>query len=100
MSDRASNEKKPDRLLAIWRDELLGQCTAHGTHQVEHFHWMAHVLLGFHRYVCKDIKDLESGIVSDIGPLGRDELPVFRFWRTNGTIVERLLLKTVSDVFK
>jgi len=61
---------------------------------------MAHVLLGFHRYVCKDIKDLESGIVSDIGPLGRDELPVFRFWKTNGTIVERLLLKTVSDVFK
>ena len=59
MSDRASNEKKADRLLDIWREELLGQCNEHETHQVEHFHWMTHVLLGFHRYVCKDIKDLE-----------------------------------------
>ena len=98
MSDRASNEKKADRLLDIWRNELPGQCNEHETHQVEHFHWMAHVLLGFHRYVCKDIKDLESGIVSDIGPIGRDELSVFMFWKTKGTVVERLL-KTVSDVF-
>jgi len=41
MSERASNEKKADKLLDIWRDELLGQCN-------KHFHRMAHVLLGFH----------------------------------------------------
>ena len=51
MSDRASNEKKADRLLATLRDELPGQCNEHETHPVEHFHCMAHVLLGFHRYM-------------------------------------------------
>lgn len=48
MSDRASNEKKADRLLDEWRDRLLNDCKDDRQHpKVLHFHCMAHVLLGF-----------------------------------------------------
>lgn len=98
MSDRASNEKKAARLLDEWRDEILSQCPDQEKTSVHHFHCMAHVLLGFHRYICQDLKDFETTLCAKEGPLSRDQLPVFKFWKTKGAIVERLL-STVSDVF-
>ncbi|XP_045190091.2 uncharacterized protein LOC123547228 [Mercenaria mercenaria] len=97
MSDRASNEKKADRLLDEWRDEVLSNCGETQQDKVLHFHCMAHVLLGFHRYICKDLKDHESKLTEQEA-LGRDGLSVFSCWRTKGTVVERVLL-TTSDVF-
>ncbi|KAL4219419.1 Piwi-like protein 1 [Mactra antiquata] len=98
MSDRASNEKKADRLLDNWRDEVLKVCDETQHLEVLHFHCMAHVLLGFHRYIGMNFKEHESGIVSEHGPLGRDSLSVFKFWNTKGTVVERTI-RTVSEVF-
>ena len=42
MSDRASNEKKADKLLDEWRDQVLEQNTEI-PNKVHHFHCMAHV---------------------------------------------------------
>ena len=96
MSDRASNEKKADRLLDEWRDSVLGQCNENEQPKVLHFHCMAHVSLGFHRYICKDHVELEKSLVQENGPLGRDSLPVFKYWSKKGTAVERTL-RTVSE---
>ena len=98
MSDRASNEKLADKLLNEWRDEILTLCDDDQKQEVHHFHCMAHVLLGFHRYACNDLKLHETSLVGEKGPLGRDSLPVFKFWRTKGTIVERVL-RTTSETF-
>lgn len=87
MSDRASNEKKATRLLDEWRDEILSQCPDQEKTSLHHFHCMAHVLLGFHRYICQDLKDFETTLCAKEGPLGRDQLPVFKFWKTKGAIV-------------
>ena len=59
---------------------------------------MAHVLLGFHNYICADLKTHESSIAAEHGPLGRDDLSVFKFWSKKGTIVERVQ-RTPSDIF-
>ena len=98
MSDRASNEKKADRLLDEWRDEVLKNSEEDQKQKVLHFHCMAHVLLGFHRYIAMDRKSHESSIVAENGELGCDALPVFKFWRTKGTVVERTI-RMVSEVF-
>ncbi|KAH3790375.1 hypothetical protein DPMN_168574 [Dreissena polymorpha] len=76
MSDRASNEKLADKLLSQWRDDIIKHCDNELQIQsVKNFHCMAHVLLGFHNYICADMKSLEKQIVQDSGPLGRDNLP-------------------------
>ena len=60
---------------------------------------MAHVLLGFHNYICgKDLKDHESVMVEEHGPLGRDALQSFKYWSKKGTVLERAL-RTTSEVF-
>ncbi|XP_045198613.2 uncharacterized protein LOC123552927 [Mercenaria mercenaria] len=97
MSDRASNEKKADRLLDEWRDQVLQQ-NIENPSKVHHFHCMAHVLLGFHNYICADLKAQQSSLVAEHGLLGRDNLSVFKFWSKKGTVVERAL-RTTSDVF-
>ncbi|KAH3697109.1 hypothetical protein DPMN_084596 [Dreissena polymorpha] len=57
MSDRAANEKKADELLDEWRSQMLS--TYNGEQKaVEHFHCMAHVLLGLHNYTIPDLKEL------------------------------------------
>ncbi|KAH3725877.1 hypothetical protein DPMN_051730 [Dreissena polymorpha] len=87
MSDRASNEKLADKLLFEWHDGLLASCNdQHEIQTVQHFHCMAHVLLGFHRYVCKDMKHVEKEIVAESGPIGSDNLPVFNFGRKQGLL--------------
>ncbi|XP_045169684.2 uncharacterized protein LOC123532337 [Mercenaria mercenaria] len=97
MSDRAANEKKADTLLDEWRSEVLDNTDSH--EQVHHFHCMAHVLLGFHNYICgTDLKEHESAITKEHGPLGRDVLPFFKFWSKKGTVLERAL-RTTSEVF-
>ncbi|KAL3871322.1 hypothetical protein ACJMK2_039329 [Sinanodonta woodiana] len=99
MSDRASNEKLADKLLNKWRDEMLKSCENDIDKQsVKNFHCMAYVLLGFHRYICNDIKVLEKSLVDQYGPLGRDSLPIFKFWSKAGTIIERVV-RTTSDTF-
>ena len=55
---------------------------------------MAHVLLGFHKYICDDLKIFEK----DLGPLGRDELTAFKFWSKTGTVMERVAYST-SETF-
>jgi len=61
MSDRAANEKCADKFLNEWRDQELETCSNEGTKTtVLQFHCMAHVLLGFHRYVCDDLKKEET----------------------------------------
>ena len=97
MSDRASNAKKADKLLDEWRDQVLEQNTEI-PNKVHHFHCMAHVLLGFHNYMCADLKAHESSIATEHGQLGRDNLSVFKFWSKKGTVVERVL-RTLSDIF-
>ncbi|XP_052282199.1 uncharacterized protein LOC127879423 [Dreissena polymorpha] len=99
MSDRASNEKLADKLLNKWRDDLLKNCSSETeVKSVKNFHCMAHVLLGFHRYVCTDIKLLEKELSEVGGPLGRDSLPAFKFWSKGGTVIERVV-RTTADTF-
>lgn len=97
MSDRASNEKKADRLLDEWRDNMLEGYEG-DTEVVHHFHCMAHVLLGFHSYCKPEIKQLETEIVETDGPIGRDNLSVFRTWGKKETFPERAV-RTTADVF-
>ncbi|KAH3737421.1 hypothetical protein DPMN_044014 [Dreissena polymorpha] len=98
MSDRASNEKAADRLLDEWRDEVLEMTTESDKMKVKHFHCMAHVLLGFHKYSCEDVKNFENKMVESDGPLGRDSLSQFKSWRKTGTVVERVV-RMVSETF-
>ena len=98
MSDRASNEKLADKLLDNWRNEILENCNDEQTKSVQHFHCMAHVLLGFHKYVCTDLKSYEETLSKENGPLGRDALPVFKFWSKKGTVAERVV-RTTADTF-
>ena len=74
MSDRASNEKKADNFLTSLEKNT------ENPNKVHHFHCMAHVLLGFHNYICADLKAHESSIATEHGQLGRDNLSVFKFW--------------------
>ena len=107
MSDRASNEKLADRYLNewreeeldMWRDEVLGRCQGEQEVQVVHsFHCMAHVLLGFHRYVIKDLRGYEKDLAENHGPLGRDSLPQFKYWKKFEAVVERVV-RTTADAF-
>ena len=98
MSDRASNEKLADKLLTEWRDAVLNDCDEDQKKKVHHFHCMAHVLLGFHKYSCDDLKIMEKSIAETDGPLGRDALPVFKMWSKKGTVLERAI-RTTSDIF-
>ena len=59
---------------------------------------MAHTLLGFNSYTCKEMKSTEQQCVESHGSLGRDSLSQFRFWSTKGTIVERAI-RTTSEMF-
>ena len=68
MSDRASNEKLADKLLDEWRDSVLLNCEDEEKKKVHHFHCMAHVLLGFHKYSCDDLKFLELSLIETAGP--------------------------------
>ncbi|KAK3104622.1 hypothetical protein FSP39_006401 [Pinctada imbricata] len=99
MSDRAANEKLATKLLAEWRDGIIREFRGNDvTDMVHSFHCMAHVLLGFHQYSSKDIKIFEKGLTQDHGPLGRDKLPMFKFWRSTEAVVERVV-RTTSDTF-
>lgn len=98
MSDRASNEKLADKLLDEWRNEVLEHCDNDQILPVHHFHCMAHVLLGFHKYACDNLKVYEKILTAEKGPLGRDCLPQFKTWRKTGTVVERTT-RTTSETF-
>jgi hypothetical protein len=99
MCDRASNEKLADRFLNQWRDEVLSRCQGEeDVKSVHSFHCMAHVLLGFHRYACKDIKNYGKDLAEKHGPLGRDSLAQFKHWKKAETVVERVI-RTASDTF-
>lgn len=76
----------------------MDKCDDDQKQKVHHFHCMAHVLLGFHRYACCDLKSLENKLINQNGPLGRDALPQFKFWTKKGTSVERVT-RTVSETF-
>ncbi|XP_063408128.1 uncharacterized protein LOC134691510 [Mytilus trossulus] len=99
MSDRASNENLANTLLNAWRDEVLLNFELNDDKQTVHsFHCMAHVLLGFHSYVKPELKQLETKLVEVHGPIGRDSLPVFKFWSKKELVIERVL-RTTADVF-
>ena len=98
MGDRADNKKLADKLLNEWRDDILTLCNDDQKQEVYHFHCMAHVMLGYHRYACNDLKLHETSLVGEKGPLGRNFFPVLTFWHTKGTIVERVL-STSSETF-
>ena len=99
MSDRAATEKKANEDLSNWRDDLLHQCDRdNDRNEVLHFYCMAHVLLGFHSYTSKEMREHENHLVSEVGPLGRDNIALFKYWSKQGTIVERVV-RTVSEVF-
>lgn len=59
---------------------------------------MAHVLLGFHKYVADDLKKFEKEFIASEGPVGRDKLPFFKFWSKKQSILERISY-TASDIF-
>ena len=98
MSDRANNMKLADKLLNEWHDSLLADCDEQQKKAVHHFHCMAHVLLGFHNYICDDLKDLEKSLVEATGPLGGNVLPIFKTWSKKSTALERGV-RTTSDIF-
>lgn len=79
-------------------DNILKDCEDQHKKTVHNFHCMAHMLLGFHKYACDDLKILESNIVQEHGPLGRDTLSIFKFWGNKGTVLERVV-RTTSDTF-
>lgn len=98
MTDRASNEKLANKMLIQWRDEMLENCSADTERKsVKNFYCMAHVLLGFHKYVCDDLKTLEKEVLEQKGPVGRDSLAQFKSWSQQGTLVERAI--RTSDTF-
>ncbi|XP_052778449.1 uncharacterized protein LOC128215880 [Mya arenaria] len=98
MSDRAANKKCADKLLSEWRDNELELCSNEGSKAtVLQFHCMAHVLLGFHRYACEDLKHEEKSLAAD-EQLGRDQLPYFKNWSKKQTVVERVAY-TTSTIF-
>ena len=97
MSDRAGNEKKANQPLDEWRDDALQQFSDPPS-KVHHFYCMAYILLGVHNYICSDLIAQENFLVPEHGPLGRDRLPVFKFWSKKNTAVERLP-RTTSDIF-
>ena len=79
MSDWAATEKKANEDLSNWRDDLLHQCDRdNDRNEVLHFYCMAHVLLGFHSYTSKEMREHENHLVSEVGPLGRDNIGVSR----------------------
>jgi hypothetical protein len=98
MSDRANNEKKADQFLDEWRDEILGNSENIQHAEVHHFHCMAHVLLVFHRYTCTDLLAHEKAFAAEMGPLGREELPIFKCWKSKGTAVGRTV-RMASEIF-
>ena len=85
-------------MLNEWHDSLLADCDEQQKKAIHHFHCMAHVLLGFHKYICDYLKDLEKNLVEATGPLGRDALPIFKTWSKKSTALERGV-RTTSDVF-
>ena len=93
MSDRASNEKKSNKILDEWRSEVLKDTPHDEVHEVHKFYCMAHVLLGFHKHVVDGMSTLQA----NAGQLGRDKLPQFQNFRRDN-IVERVALAT-SEVF-
>ena len=93
MSDRASNEKKSNRVLDQWREEVLKETQEADIPEVHKFYCMAHVLLGFHKNVVEKLGEEQL----KAGQMGRDKLPQFRTFR-NDNIVERVAL-TTSEVF-
>ncbi|XP_052808198.1 uncharacterized protein LOC128237051 [Mya arenaria] len=98
MSDRAANEKCADKLLSEWRDNELELCSNEGSKAtVLQFHCIAHVLLGFHRYACEDLKHEEKSLAAD-EPIGRDQLPFFKNWSKKQPVVERVAY-TTSTIF-
>ena len=93
MSDRASNEKKSNRVLGQWREEVLKETQEADIREVHKFYCMAHVLLGFHKNVVEKLGEEQL----KAGQMGRDKLPQFPTFR-NDNIVERVAL-TTSEVF-
>ena len=91
MSDRAANEKKADRLIQKWKDDAVGT----GRGEVHSFSCMAHVLLGFHSYTIKALKEQENTLDYKIG---REALPEFAYWKESGTAASRTI-RMSSEVF-
>ena len=97
MSDRAANEKKSNKILNEWRDEVLASNTSEKVHSaVESFHCTAHVLLGFHSGAEKELKKQQVELSSN-HPLGRDSLPQFNFWRKD--LAASRVVRTTSELF-
>ena len=102
MSDRAANEKKSNKILNEWRDEVLSSANASQSHSqkvhfaVENFHCTAHVLLGFHANSEKELKRQQIEL-SASQPLGRDALPQFNFWRKD--LAASRVVRTTSELF-
>ena len=102
MSDRDANEKKSNKILNEWRDEVLSSANASQSHSqkvhfaVENFHCTAHVLLGFHANSEKELKRQQIEL-SASQPLGRDALPQFNFWRKD--LAASRVVRTTSELF-
>jgi hypothetical protein len=88
MNDRACNEKKANEVLDNWRKEKLQECNGDQDHtEVHHFYCMAHVLLGFHSYCCKDLKSYLVTLDDEYGPL---EGQTSQFSNTGATNLQHL----------
>ena len=96
MSDRAANEKTADELLENWRNEVLEGSEEVG--QLHRFHCMAHVLLGFHSYSKKPLKEQDIALVNAEGQFGRAALPAFARWNDFSSALERTV-RMASEVF-
>ena len=98
MSDRASNEKKSNKLLDAWRNSVLEESKIPEAERnvVHHCYCMAHVLLGFHKNVISEVQKLQKDL-EEHESLGRDALNRFAQWRQQ-SIPERVAYNA-SSVF-
>lgn len=70
MSERAVNEKKSDKLLQAWQDDQLSK--RQDNPDAHNLYCTAHVHLGFHHYIRKDLETYQKTATDDgSGRLGR-----------------------------
>ena len=82
ISDRAANEKKSNKIIKEWSSVILQ--TTQPQHQVQEYFCMAHVLLAFHTYSLKELKNVADVLGMDFSGYKN---PIEKF------------LKYASDIF-
>ncbi|KAL5007846.1 hypothetical protein ScPMuIL_016652 [Solemya velum] len=93
MSDRSSVMKKTNVILDEWRtNQLKKDHTQSGIEKLNFFYCTAHVLLGFHNQILKDLKTVHKDLI------GRDLMPRFARFKNSSEPPAVRLIRTASEV--